>query len=464
MKPSFLKSIRFILMLCFSIVVITTLKSTILGQCSNPPQQFSLTTTWKVSAVVNVVIDPGFNSTKYATIVSQLGKWSNVGISNVTFSVTATPGPGASSGGNPVLFISNDEPDSATAQGQTSGFSFGACRGDSFIKIHPNISDSTAFTHVVSHELGHTFGLADCASCPQNSSAMTLPTSGGLNGAGGSDGPTTCDVTQFRACYVGPTPSPTPTPSSPPIPPVPPPTSCNSPSVRFQGASCPIGYTADWTGYYCCTFTDPGCEMMQQECEASGGTWKGCNRGCYSPIVIDVSGNGFDLTDGQNGVYFDLTGEGLLNKISWTAPTSDDAWLALDRNGNGKVDSGMELFGNFTDQPQTTPVADRNGFLALGVYDLPQNGGNNDGQITAQDDIFDDLRLWRDANQNGVSEASELQNLSASPVRRIDLNYKTSKRTDVHGNRFVYRSRVRDGQGNQVGRWAWDVFLLRGKY
>jgi hypothetical protein len=79
-------------------------------------------------------------------------------------------------------------------------------------------------------------------------------------------------------------------------------------------------------------------------CEALGGSWKRC--GCYSPIVVDVAGNGFNLTNGQNGVDFDITSDGHKERIAWTALNSDDAWLALDRNADGKITLGAELFGN----------------------------------------------------------------------------------------------------------------------
>ncbi|HEV2799810.1 MAG TPA: hypothetical protein VGW12_04900 [Pyrinomonadaceae bacterium] len=64
-------------------------------------------------------------------------------------------------------------------------------------------------------------------------------------------------------------------------------------------------------------------------------------------------------------------------------------------------------------------------------------------------------------NHNGVSEAWELHLLSELDVAALQLNYKESKRTDAHGNQFRYRAKVRDARGARVGRWAWDVFLVR---
>jgi len=178
------------------------------------------------------------------------------------------------------------------------------------------------------------------------------------------------------------------------------------------------------------------------------------------PLLIDLDGGGFRLTDARHGVRFDIGGDGNLDQVSWIEAGSTNAWLVLDRNDNGIIDNGTELFGNMTVQPPPPEGIERNGFNALSEFDKPSSGGNGDGRIDVQDSVFPKLRVWQDSNHNGVSDASELKSLAAVGITGISLMYRESRRMDEFGNRFRYRGVLLKSQGADVSRVAWDVFLL----
>lgn len=236
------------------------------------------------------------------------------------------------------------------------------------------------------------------------------------------------------------------------------------PTLPTSQGDCEI-YSFFWNPFSDQCQTDPPetCTLEPTVCDS--GTWSFLWCDCVpytSPIVVDVDGNGFNLTSSAGGVSFNLNNIGGREKIAWTSAYSDDSWLALDRNGNGTIDDGPELFGDISPQPEPPAGTNRNGFLALAEYDKPENDGNGDGVIDEHDAIFNSLRLWADKNHNGISEPVELRTLSEAGVKSFELRYKVSKRVDEHGNSFRFRAKVvKETNGSQVGRWAWDAFLVK---
>ena len=137
------------------------------------------------------------------------------------------------------------------------------------------------------------------------------------------------------------------------------------------------------------------------------------------PLAIDLDGDGLETVGVNTGrpVLFDHNADGLRTATGWVR--GDDAWLVLDRDGNGLIDSGRELFGEDTvlrNADGTTRMA-RNGFDALRSLDA-----NADGVFNAADPAFTQVRLWQDLNQDGISQPAELQTLQQ---QRITANLES---------------------------------------
>ncbi len=180
-----------------------------------------------------------------------------------------------------------------------------------------------------------------------------------------------------------------------------------------------------------------------------------------TPIIFDMLGNGFHLTGSSDGVVFDLDADGVLTKTAWTRSDQDEAFLAFDRNGNGRIEDGSELFGNAT--PMIDGQRAPNGFVALAEFDLPVKGGNGDSFIDPHDAIFRSLLLWRDSNHDGVSQVNELFPLEELDVARISLDHKESRHQDQYGNIFRYRAKIymkTEKDSPAHNRFAYDVILV----
>src|SRR6185503_13244100 len=156
---------------------------------------------------------------------------------------------------------------------------------------------------------------------------------------------------------------------------------------------------------------------------ASGLSWGGC-----SPIVIDLARDGLELGKAGVGVYFDVNADGVSDHVQWVRRGGDEGFLALDRSGNRRVDDGAELFGVGTPLVLEGNRSAPNGFVGLAQYDSRELGGNDDGFITEADAIWPQLRVWLDANADGVSTVDEMRTLRSYGITALETIPKIRKR------------------------------------
>ena len=168
----------------------------------------------------------------------------------------------------------------------------------------------------------------------------------------------------------------------------------------------------------------------------ASSAWSG---GC-SPIVIDLDKKGIDLGKAGVGVHFDVNSDGFRDHVQWVRSGGDEAFLAIDRSGNGLIDDGSELFGVGTPmllEGRNAP----NGFVGLAQYDSRQLGGNDDGNISEADAIWPQLRLWLDQNADGISTSDEMRTLRSVGLTALDTIPRIRKHVDEAGNYIPF--------------WAW---------
>jgi hypothetical protein len=223
--------------------------------------------------------------------------------------------------------------------------------------------------------------------------------------------------------------------------------SCNPPSTRRCGASCPAPAPT----------CNPSPETLMN-CTADQAFWDwelcSCN---YSPIVVQLTNTApYQLTNPTNGVLFDINGDGTKERSAWTVPSVTQGLLALDRNGNGTIDSAAELFGTLT--VLATGATATSGFEALA--ELEAGTPTADGVMDAADPAYGTLRIWMDNNHNGVSEPTELIGLAQAGVKAISLAYRRVDRVDGNGNRLAFEGKIRlqTASGERAQR-IYDVFF-----
>ncbi len=147
-----------------------------------------------------------------------------------------------------------------------------------------------------------------------------------------------------------------------------------------------------------------------------------------SPLILDLDGDGVETLGKDARIFFDHDANGFAQLTGWVAP--DDGLLVWDRNGNGAIDDGSELFGNNTLLTNGQKAA--NGFAALAEWDA-----NKDGVIDANDETFGALRIWRDVNSDGLTGAGELFTLESLGIQSLNTSYTTQSVSDAGGNQHL---------------------------
>ena len=172
--------------------------------------------------------------------------------------------------------------------------------------------------------------------------------------------------------------------------------------------------------------------------------------GTSSPIILDLDGDGIETLAKQAGIFFDHDGNHFAENTGWVS--ADDGLLVIDKDGNGKIDSGNELFGNNTELSNGSLAA--NGYEALQELDT-----NGDGTLNSRDEAWQQLQVWQDRNGNARVDDGELMSLSEAGIAAIDTDYKNSTWVDKQGNAHKQTGEViyLDGSEGQSADVWFDV-------
>ena len=148
------------------------------------------------------------------------------------------------------------------------------------------------------------------------------------------------------------------------------------------------------------------------------------------PLTLDLDNDGLETVgiDPTAPILFDHNGDGIKTASGWVK--SDDGLLVYDRDGNGSIDSGRELFGDST-------LLYAGGTAADGFAALAQEDSNLDGLVNAADANFANLKIWRDLNQDGISDAGELFTLASQNIVALKVAKTANNQTLANGNQIA---------------------------
>lgn len=172
------------------------------------------------------------------------------------------------------------------------------------------------------------------------------------------------------------------------------------------------------------------------------------------PLVLDLDNDGIETVSASGTILFDHDGDGVKSGTGWIAP--DDGLVVMDRNGNGTIDNGSELFGADTVLSDGSKAS--SGFAALSDLD-----SNEDGIFDASDTSFADVRIWRDLNQDGISQSGELFTFDQLGIASITLTPTTTTDLDL-GNGNVVDNRGTYTRDDGTTGLAGDLQLAMNEF